>query len=55
LHVEGPKALDDDEIAFLKARDDEKRLRYLERELEDMREVEKFQVSHTNMFELSRL
>jgi hypothetical protein len=42
--IEGPKALDDDEISFMRAREDQQRLRYLEREIEDMKELEGFQV-----------
>eukprot|EP01114_Cavostelium_apophysatum_P022981 TRINITY_DN8505_c0_g1_i1.p1 TRINITY_DN8505_c0_g1~~TRINITY_DN8505_c0_g1_i1.p1 ORF type:complete len:177 (-),score=29.41 TRINITY_DN8505_c0_g1_i1:10-540(-) len=40
--LRGPKALDQDEVHFLKAKDDERRLKYLERELDDLAELDRF-------------
>ncbi|PRP81203.1 hypothetical protein PROFUN_02037 [Planoprotostelium fungivorum] len=41
--LRGPKPLDDDEADFLQSRENEKRLKVLERELEDMAEIEQWE------------
>jgi len=38
----GPKTLDAEEIDWMKAKEDEKRLKYLERELEELGELQQF-------------
>jgi len=39
----GPRPLDDDEVAFLTSKEDEERLRMIEKQLEDLQEVQQFQ------------